>query len=190
MSVRVAGEADREAIYRLRHRVYASELRQHAENAGGRLVDRLDEVNVYLVVTAGDDLRGHVSVTPPGSHGYSLDKYLRREDLPFPVDAGSYEVRLLTVREERRGGLTAALLLLAALRWIQARGGTRVIAIGRVEVLPLYVKAGLVPMGLRVRSGAVDYEFMTAQVADLARIAARPGSAFARAARQASWQLD
>jgi hypothetical protein len=39
LSVRVAGEADREAIYRLRHRVYASELRQHAENAGGRLVD-------------------------------------------------------------------------------------------------------------------------------------------------------
>lgn len=189
LGVHVADAGDREAIYRLRHRVYASELHQHSENAAGRLVDGLDSVNVYLVVKSGDAIVGHISVTPPGDHRYSLEKYLSLEDLPFSVDARTYEVRLLTVREGHRSGPAALLLLLAALRWIQARGGTRIIALGRREVLPFYVKAGLMPVGVRVKSGAVDYELMTATTHELARVAFRR-SVFRRAARGASWHLD
>lgn len=190
LSVEVAGRAEREEIYRLRHDVYARELGQYAENEERRLMDLLDEVNVYLVVKDGEEILGHVSVTPPGAHGYSLDKYLRREDLPFPVDAKSYEVRLLTVRDARRGGPTALLLLLAALKWIQRRGGTRIIAIGRRQVMPFYVKAGLAAVGLGVKSGAVDYEVMTATTEHLASVLLARKAVFERAEREACWRLE
>ena len=39
IQVAVATQHDRDAIYRLRHRVYAAELGQHPENSEGRLTD-------------------------------------------------------------------------------------------------------------------------------------------------------
>src|SRR5690349_8007437 len=94
--IRLATAQDREAIYRLRHLVYARELGQHPENAAGRLTDPLDAFNLYLVAALADTVAGFVSVTPPG-RSYSIDKYLPRDRLPFPCDDGLYEVRLLTV---------------------------------------------------------------------------------------------
>src|SRR5437588_1443341 len=87
--------ADREAIYRIRHAVYARELGQHAANGAGRLRDSLDEWNVYLVAKIDGEIAGFVSVTPPGKPGYSIDKYFARELLPFRFDAQLHEVRLL-----------------------------------------------------------------------------------------------
>jgi hypothetical protein len=190
LRISVATEQDREVIYHLRHSVYARELRQHPERADERLVDRLDRVNVYLVVKRDEEILGFVSITPPGGHGYSLEKYVRRTDLPFPVDHRTYEVRLLTVREGRRGGPTAGLLLLAVFKWIQGRGGTRVIALGRREVLTFYRKVGLVTVGIEVKSGAVAYELMTATTHALdAALQARP-AVFERAFQDADMQVD
>ena len=45
----IAGEAEREEIYRLRHAIYARELGQHPVNAAGRITDPLDAYNVYIV---------------------------------------------------------------------------------------------------------------------------------------------
>jgi hypothetical protein len=48
IAVSLADERDRARIYAIRHQVYAEELKQHAENATARRIDKLDEVNVYL----------------------------------------------------------------------------------------------------------------------------------------------
>src|SRR5258708_4921264 len=103
LTLALANEPDRESIYTIRHRVYASELGQHAENSSGRLSDRLDEVNAYLVGKQADEILGFVAITPPNRDGYSLDKYFSRADLPLVVDQGLYEVRLLTVVGLHRG---------------------------------------------------------------------------------------
>jgi histidinol-phosphate/aromatic aminotransferase/cobyric acid decarboxylase-like protein len=134
-----AGEGRRAEIFRFRHEVYASELGQHAENEMGELRDGLDGRNVYLVVERGGELAGFVSVTPPTAGMYSVDKYFRRGELPFGVDGSTWEIRLLTVRREDRGSEVALLLMLAAFRWVEARGGRRVMAIGRKEVAGMYV---------------------------------------------------
>ena len=155
-----ASESDRKEIYRLRHAVYARELGQHHENEAGILRDRLDAHNVYLVARQAGELAGFVSVTPPGGDGYSVDKYLPRGDWPFPCDDGLYEVRLLTVVRERRHQEVAPLLMYAALRWVEAHGGTRIMAIGRKEILNLYYKAGLQPTGCFVKSGQVEFELL------------------------------
>lgn len=163
-------EADanhREAIYRARHEVYALELGQHQPNAEGLLRDRLDDVNGYIVAVRGGTLAAFVSITPPGDHGYSIDKYFERGAVPFEIGAGTYEIRLLTVLKEHRDSDLAATLMVAAFRWIEARGGTKVVAIGRDEVAGMYVRGGMLPTGLSVSSGAVNFELMHADVAQV-----------------------
>jgi histidinol-phosphate/aromatic aminotransferase/cobyric acid decarboxylase-like protein/predicted GNAT family N-acyltransferase len=166
MEIRTADAADREAIYRIRHDVYAAELGQHAVSAEGRLNDPLDESNVYLTAAQGAEVIGFVSITPPWAGRYSIDKYLDRRRWPELCDErGLFEVRLLTVQPEHRGSHAVMLLMYAALRWISSRGGRRVVAIGRAEVLALYERAGFVRLGHRFQSGAVTFELITATVA-------------------------
>ena len=104
---------------------------------------------------------GFISVTPPDGASYSVDKYFSRHEVPVPFDDGLYELRILTVAEPYRGGLVAPALTYAALRWVEERGGRDVIAIGRVDLLYMYVKAGLTPTGKRAQSGALTFELLT-----------------------------
>ena len=146
---------DRQEIYRSRYAVYACELEQHAANGAGQLCDSLDQWNLYLVAKIDGEMAGFISVTPPGKPAYSIDKYLRREALPFHFDRMLYEVRLLTVLKAHRGREFAFLLMYAAFRWVEAHGGRRIVAIGRREILDLYLRVGLEPGRIfhSVRSG-------------------------------------
>ena len=55
----------------------------------------------------------------------------------------------------------------AALRIVQAQGGSEVVAIGRKDVLSIYLKAGLRPANRQIQSGAVTFELLTADVSAL-----------------------
>ncbi|MEV0241606.1 histidinol-phosphate transaminase [Streptomyces sp. NPDC050674] len=191
LTLRSAVADDMTWIHELRHRVYAEELGQHLPNAQGRLADGLDGDNVYLVAARGADRVGFVSVTPPWVGRYGLDKYLTREQLPLLDEADVFEVRLLTVAPEARSGAAGALLMYAALRWIASRGGRRVVAMGRSDLVGMYRAAGLRPVGSTVRSGAVDFEVLTGEVAELSRgVAGRHASTLARLAAGVDWRLD
>ncbi len=190
MIVQVADAADREVIYRLRHEVYARELGQHPVAHERRLQDPLDEFNHYLVVRQQGRIIGFVSITPPGFGRYSLDKYLSREQCPFPFDAGLYEVRLLTVLRPLRGRANALLLMHAAFRWVRTRGGTRIAGIGRREVLGLYRRVGLRAHGCEIRSGAVRYELMSAEVSELRQREAAFAGLLNHLERRIDWRLD
>lgn len=185
-----AGEESRAEIFRLRHEVYASELGQHAENEAGELRDGLDGKNVYLVVERGGKLAGFVSVTPPSAGMYSVDKYFRRGDLPFEVDGWTWEIRLLTVKREERGSEVAWLLMLAAFRWVESRGGRRVMAIGRKEVLGMYEKAAMRRCGMEVMAGEVKYELMTAEVEEIREVLDGMEAAVRRFEEGCEWRLD
>jgi histidinol-phosphate/aromatic aminotransferase/cobyric acid decarboxylase-like protein len=193
LTIRPATDDDREVIARIRHAVYARELGQHAVNDSGRLSDPLDGHNTYLVAERGGELAGFVSVTPPGPWGYSVDKYLARSELPFPVDDRLYEVRLLTVLPRHRGGevggALSGLLVYAAFRWIESRGGTRVVAIGRQEVLGLYRRVGMRSLGRQIKSGAVVYELLTATVDELRDSLRRYTDALRRLEPEVDWRL-
>lgn len=164
LTVALATACDMNDIFRLRHEVYARELGQHPENVDGRLTDPLDEFNSYIVAKSNGLIAGFISITPPGNGSYSVDKYFRRDDVPAPFDEGLYELRLLTVTRAFRGSLVAAVLMYAALRWIESRGGRNIVAIGRAELLGLYAKAGLRPAGRQVTSGAVRFELLTGTI--------------------------
>ena len=191
LTICLAGDLERQEIYRIRHEVYAGELRQHPANTGTSLQDGLDTTNLYLVAKIGGKIAGFISVTPPGGpQGYSIDKYFQRATLPLVVDEGLYEVRLLTVLKLYRGTDVAALLMYAAFRWVEAHGGTHIVAIGRREILDLYLKVGLEPMGLSVRSGCVTYDLLHATVGQC-RAALLPfRGALLRLQGKVHWQLN
>jgi histidinol-phosphate/aromatic aminotransferase/cobyric acid decarboxylase-like protein/GNAT superfamily N-acetyltransferase len=190
IALALATERDREAIYAIRHQVYARELGQHAPNADARLTDALDAVNVYLVARIGGTVAGFVSITPPGDAGYSIDKYFARDDVAVRFDRGLYEVRLLTVSQPHRGAQIAVLLMYAALRYLDSAGATTVVAIGRLDLLGMYTRAGLTPLGLRAKSGSVTYELMAAEVHDLRARASLSRDMLARLERIVDWQLE
>ncbi|WP_207757170.1 aminotransferase class I/II-fold pyridoxal phosphate-dependent enzyme [Nonomuraea cypriaca] len=191
LEIRPGTAADREWIYRLRHEVYARELGQHAPNQAERLTDALDGDNVYLVAANGAEPAGFVSVTPPWAGRYSIDKYLSRDGDPLLGQDGLFEIRILTVAPRWRGSAAAVLLMHAALRWVAAHGGRTVVALGRAEILGMYVAAGLTGSGTRVRSGAVTFEVLSGQVDDLASRALRLHGPLLRALEpRVRWSLD
>lgn len=186
----VADERDREAIHRIRHEVYARELGQHHINPAGRLRDALDDWNYYLVAKFGEEIGGFISITPPGRPSYSIDKYFPRETLPFAINDKLYEVRLLTVLKPHRGRELATLLMYAALRWVEAHGGERVVAIGRREVIDLYFKAGLEPTGQSAQSGAVTYDLLHATTDALRERLREFSGLLDRLEEKTDWQLS
>jgi histidinol-phosphate/aromatic aminotransferase/cobyric acid decarboxylase-like protein len=185
----IADARDREQIYRIRHLVYATELAQHPENPAGELVDKLDAMNVYLVAKRGETVLGFVAVTPPSALGYSLDKYFPRADVPLTFDDGLYEVRLLTVVHPARRSDLASLLMYGAFRYCESRGARNIAAIGRLEVLDLYRRAGLRSLGRRVQAGAVTYELMTGDVRELRRNLEQFAGVMRRLEREVDWRV-
>jgi len=155
MEISLATTADRNEIFKLRYEVYAQELRQHPANTAALLQDPLDEFNVYLIAKINEEIAGFISVTPPDRNIYSIDKYFTRKEIPLKVDEDTYEMRILTVLPSYRGKPIAVALMWAAFRWIQALGGKRILAIGRAEVLDMYLKLGFTSTGNNVDSGEV-----------------------------------
>jgi histidinol-phosphate/aromatic aminotransferase/cobyric acid decarboxylase-like protein/GNAT superfamily N-acetyltransferase len=189
-SISAADDVDREQIYRIRHEVYADELGQHSLNSARSLRDALDAGNVYLVIKAAGTMAGFVSITLPGHAGYSIDKYFARETLPFPFDDGLFEIRLLTVLKNHRGRDLAMLLMYAAFRWVESHGGSHVVAIGRREILELYLKGGLRPVGKSTRCGEVTYDLLHAPISDIRATVHNFSGMLARLEGKARWQLN
>ena len=190
LRIAVADAVEREAIYRARHEVYARELGQHSINSSGYLLDNLDERNVYIVAKTKDEIIGFVSITPPSGATYSIDKYFARSQLPFTFDDHLFEVRLLTVVKLQRGGEAAALLMYAALRWVEAHGGTRLVIIGRQELRALYLRSGLHPVGSTVKAGAVTYELLSATTDECRGQMIGFAKLLDRLERKTDWQLN
>ena len=191
LEFRHATAEDREAIYRSRHAVYATELGQHPENDEGRLSDSLDRVNAYIVAARGSRIAGFVSITPPWAGSYSVEKYVDRSECAFPFDEGLFEVRLLTVDPAFRTTPLALLLMHAALRWIEFRGGRLIVAIGRRDLMRSYARYELQPAGRSIRSGAVEFELMTGRVDAISRsVRERIGPRLARRWSGVRWSLD
>ena len=189
ITISLADERDRDRIYAIRHDVYAQELRQHAENGVGLLKDKLDDINTYIVARRGGDIAGFIAVTPPTAAGYSIDKYFTRSELPLVFDRGLYEVRLLTVTAAHRGSQVALLLMYAAMRYVESLGGTTIAAIGRLEVLEMYMRAGLTSLGLRATSGEVTYELIAASIRDLRMHVREFDEALSRLEPLVDWQI-
>lgn len=167
IEISLATSDDRNIIYHLRYQVYSSELMQHPPNQASIIKDSLDDFNEYIVAKINTEIVGFISITPPDKNSYSIDKYFSREKIPFEMDAATFEMRILTVLEPYRGKPIAAALMWAAFRWIQTFGGEKIVAIGRSEVLDMYLKLGFKSTGIKINVGKVAFTLIHAKVEEL-----------------------
>ena len=187
--ISVADDSDRDSIYVLRHQVYAEELHQHTTTHDRMLSDPLDAFNEYIVAKIDGQLVGFVSIIPPGFGRYSIDKYLARENVDLSFDEGLYEMRILTVARPHRGTRLAAGLMYAAGRWAEERSGTHLVAMGRLEVLSIYLKHGFEPLGHQIKSGAVTFELLSASIQQLRGTVERRHSFYEKLEMEFEWGL-
>jgi histidinol-phosphate/aromatic aminotransferase/cobyric acid decarboxylase-like protein/N-acyl-L-homoserine lactone synthetase len=189
ITLSIASDSDRKNIYKLRHQVYAKELKQHTLNSTEELRDNLDLCNHYIVAKQGGTVVGFVSITSPSSSTYSVDKYFNRCCIPYPFDDYLYEIRLLTIVEARRKNFLALALMFAAFRWVQSHGGRHIVSICRSDIIDMYKKAGLQPLNKKTISGMVSYDLCVTEVEKLERIVKQNVVQYQALQFKIDWQL-
>jgi len=191
ITVSIASKSDRDKIYQMRHEVYGSELMQHSENDARLFRDNLDNFNTYICAKIKDEIVGFISVTPPEKDSYSIDKYFDRKDLPFEVNDSLYEMRILTVLPAYRGKAVSLILMWSAFRWIESNGGSNIMAIGRTEVLNIYLKLGFKAMNKTIQVGKVRFELINGNVKTLNTFMEKHlKQLFLKLKKQCNWELD
>ena len=189
LRISVATAGDLEAVYRLRHEVYASELEQYDSRPDGILPDVSELHSTYVIASLNDQLVGFIGITTPDSPKFSVDKYIPREENPISFDNNLYEIRALTVKQYKRGSYIAGILMYAAARWVEAHGGKEVVAIGRQEVLDMYLGVGLKRTGETFKSGAVSYELISGSIKAIAERTTRFRSRLDHIEKNINWDM-
>ena len=135
--------AEFEAIHRLNHATFATEIPQHPANPEGRLVDRYHEDNTYAVCLSGGTVIGMVAgrCTRP----FSLDHKVAELDRQLPPHRKAVEIRLLAITPAyRRSAVFLGLVRLIARHFRNEDCDLAVIS-GTVRQLKLYRHLGFCP---------------------------------------------
>lgn len=167
-------------LHALNFRTFVRELPQHdGGQSDGRLVDRFHDKNTYFVALCEGRVVGMLAVhdRPP----FSVAEKLADPSVLAGLGPRPLEVRLLAVEPEHRHSLVLGGLGLAVLRHARAHGHSHLLISGFVDRLRMYERMGFRALGPPVRSGAVEFVPMVAQVdrmpgrieADAARLARR-----------------
>lgn len=159
--------AEFEKIGRLNYDTFVQEIPQHAPNDTHILTDRFHDQNTYFICMDGEELVGMVTLRD--QRPFSLDSKLPDLDAWLPAGARAVEIRLLSVRPERRQGPAFGLLMRAMLaRCLEMDYDVGLIS-GRPENEALYAKFGFEAFGPKVGGPGAWYQPMRIDRATLNR---------------------
>jgi aspartate aminotransferase-like enzyme len=157
--VKVASEPwEFDEIHRLNYRTFVEEIPQHQANPDGRLVDRFDHENTYIIALDGRRLLGMIAVR--GTRPFSLDAKLPDLDAYLPPAQRVCEFRLLAVEPAHRAGRLLQPLIEGLWRHCEACGYDLALISGTTRQTKLYAHLGFVPFGPRVGTPAAEYQPM------------------------------
>jgi aspartate aminotransferase-like enzyme/ribosomal protein S18 acetylase RimI-like enzyme len=88
-------------IHELNYETFVEEIPQHTPNSEKTLVDKFHSENIYIICLEQGELLGMLAVRD--ARPFSLDKKLESLDSYLPPADSVCEIRLLSVRPERRG---------------------------------------------------------------------------------------
>jgi aspartate aminotransferase-like enzyme/GNAT superfamily N-acetyltransferase len=134
-----------EQIYRLNYETFVEEIPQHGPNSDGRLVDRFDAENTYLICLQGRELVGMIAVRD--RRPFSLDEKLPDLESYLPPARSLCEMRLLSVRPGHRNGLVFRGLMKLLEQYCLGRGYDLAVISGAAHRVELYRRLGFVPFG-------------------------------------------
>ena len=152
-----------EQIHALNFRTFVDEIPQHAPLEGGRLVDRFDEENTYLIALRAGHLIGMSAVR--SVRPFSLDGKLEDVDAHLPPHASPCEVRLLAVEQCERGGRVLVGLMEMLYEHFRERGHDLALISGTTRQERLYARLGFTPFGPVVGTGEASFQPMYLTVA-------------------------
>lgn len=156
--VRLATEADHDAIHALNYRTFVEEIPQHAPNAARRHVDRFHDENVYAVYELDGRIVGMVSGRT--QRPFSLDQKLGSVDDYLPAGRTPVEIRLLAVEPEYRASRVFAQLVGFITRHFLAKGFDLGVMSGTTRQLRLYRHLGFHAFGPLIGTDQASYQPM------------------------------
>ncbi len=156
LTVKLASQAEFDKIHELNHQVFADEIPQHAKRADGRLVDAFHEKNTYVVAMEGEELVGMVCYN--AERPFSLDKKMSNLDSYLPAHHKLVEIRLFSVKKNRRKEGIAIALLKTLIPSLIAQGYDLGVISASLKELELYNNIGAVAFGEIVGTKEVPYQ--------------------------------
>ena len=154
-----------EQVYRLNYATFVTELGQHTGDGSGRLVDKFDRKNTYLIALRDDRVVGMVTVH--GEPPFSTAQRLADQSLLDSIVGTLLEVRLLAIDPEERQRMVFAGLLWHVQEYAREKGYTHLLISGYVKRAAIYERLGFRALGPPVPSGDVLYAPMIVALSEL-----------------------
>lgn len=152
-------EGEFEQIHELNYETFVEEIPQHGENERKRLVDKFHDENNYIIcLDEGRHLAGMLAVRD--KRPFSLDRKIPELDRYLPQAQSVCEIRLLSVRKERRHRRVILGLFNMLARYCEEKGYDLALISGNVEQQKLYRTLGFKPFGPRVGREGATYQPM------------------------------
>lgn len=151
-------ESEFELIHRLNYETFVEEIPQHGENPERRLVDKYHDENTYIICLDGDELAGMLAVRD--KRPFSLDLKLPELDSFLPPSRSLCELRLLSVKKERRYRKVLLGLFTSLASYCERKKYDLAVISANVAQGKLYRNLGFVPFGPEVGSEGARYQPM------------------------------
>lgn len=150
--------AEFDQLYQLNYQTFVEEIAQHQQNETRKLVDKFDQLNTYFVVKDAEEVVGMMAINT--LRPFSLDHKIVNIDQYLPAHQHLSEVRLLSVKPEKRNGKIFLLLLQAICDYGNAHLIDMAVISGTVLQLNLYHRIGFVDFAKPVGSELAMYQPM------------------------------
>ncbi|MCI0482808.1 MAG: GNAT family N-acetyltransferase, partial [Candidatus Dadabacteria bacterium] len=151
-------ESEFEQIHRLNYKTFVEEIPQHGENPERRLVDKFHSENTYIICLDGGELAGMLAVRD--KRPFSLDQKIPGLDSYLPDSRSLCELRLLSVRKERRYRKVLLGLFTKLAAYCEEKKYDLAIISANVAQGKLYRNLGFIPFGPEVGSEGARYQPM------------------------------
>src|SRR5919197_678963 len=134
-----------EQIYALNHKTFVEEIPRYEAAPNGRLVDRFDRENTYVIGLRDERVVGMAAIR--GTRPFSLDERLPDLDAYLPPGRSPCELRLLAIDRRDRRGRLLPLMLEAVWRHSTGCGYDLAVISGILQQQKLYLHLGFEPFG-------------------------------------------
>lgn len=153
-----AEEREFEQIHELNYETFVEEIPQHTSNGSRRLVDKFHDENTYIICKEEGALVGMLAVRD--KRPFSLDGKIAALDSYLPPVRSVCEIRLLSVRKERRRRKVLLGLFTMLAGYCEEKEYDLALISGNVEQEKLYANLGFKPFGPRVGTDGAMYQPM------------------------------
>ena len=147
-----------EQMFSLNYETFVDEIGQHPSNEERKLVDKFHDKNQYLIVLQDKELLGMMAINE--THPFSLDHKLPNMDDLLPPFKYGFEIRLLSVKNERRGTLVFLKMFSKLYEIIHEKNYDIGLISGILSQQKLYKKIGFVPFGPLVGTAPAQFQPM------------------------------